>query len=78
MDTTEGRQSKGERRSSASTTSAIAVLCLAAAAGGIVARLEGGPRYDWLLLMVAIFTVGAVAMRLLSEREAANQNAGDP
>ena len=45
------------------------------AAGGISARLEAGPRYDWLLLDVAIGATGAVAMRLLAdnaaEREAA-------
>ncbi len=82
METSGVRQEREERRSSASTWSAIAVLCLAAAAGGITARIEGGPRYDWLLLMVAILAVGAVAMRLLAdssaEREEANRYAGDP
>jgi PAS domain S-box-containing protein len=82
MDTTGDRQSKGIRSSSASTWSAFAVLCLAAAAGGITARIEGGPRYDWLLLIVAIFAIGALAMRLLAdssaERDAANRYAGDP
>ncbi|MGB6192872.1 MAG: PAS domain S-box protein [Terracidiphilus sp.] len=82
METSAVRQGKEERSSSASTWSAFAVLCLAAAAGGITARIEGGPRYDYLLLIVAIFAVGAVAMRLLAdssaEREAANRYAGDP
>ena len=82
METSGVRQEKEERRSSASTWSAFAVLCLAAAAGGITARIEGGPRYDWLLLIVAIFAIGAVAMRLLAdnsaERDAANRYAGDP
>ena len=48
---------------------------LAMAAGGITARLEAGPRYDWLLLMTAMGLTAAVAMRLLAdntaEREAA-------
>lgn len=52
------------------------------AAGGITARLEEGPRFDWLLLMTAIGLTAAVAMRLLAdnsaEREAANRYAGDP
>ena len=62
--------------------SALAVLSLAMAAGGITARLEAGPRFDWLLLMTAIGLTAAVAMRLLAdnsaEREAAGQYAGDP
>jgi len=62
--------------------SALAVLSLAMAAGGITARLEAGPRFDWLLLMTAIGSTGAVAMRLLadnsSEREAAGRYGGDP
>jgi PAS domain-containing protein len=62
--------------------SALAVLSLAMAAGGITARLEAGPRFDWLLLMTAIGLTAAVAMRLLadnsSEREAAGQYGGDP
>lgn len=62
--------------------SAVAILFLAMAAGGITARLEMGPRYDWLLLVIAIGTTGAVAMRLLAdnaaEREAELRYAGDP
>jgi PAS domain S-box-containing protein len=62
--------------------SALAVLSLAMAAGGITARLEAGPRFDWLLLMTAIGLTAAVAMRLLadnsSEREAVGQYGGDP
>jgi PAS domain S-box-containing protein len=81
MNTRGAREIKVER-SSASTWSAFAVLCLAAAAGGITARIQGGPRYDWLLLATAIFATGAVAMRLLAdnaaEREAASRYSGDP
>jgi len=67
---------------SPSTWSAWAVLALATAAGGITARLEAGPKYDWLLLMTAVGLTGAVAMRLLAdnaaEREAAGRYPGDP
>lgn len=78
-----GRQSReGVRETSPSKWSVLAVLFLATAAGGITARIQGGPRYDWLLLATAIFAVGAVAMRLLAdnaaEREAENRYAGDP
>lgn len=69
-------------RTSPSTWSALAVLALAMAAGGITARLEAGPRYDWLLLMTAMGLTAAVAMRLLAdnaaESEAESQYAGDP
>jgi len=62
--------------------SALAVLSLAMAAGGISARLEAGPRFDWLLLMTAIGLTAAVLMRLLAdnsaEREAEGQYAGNP
>jgi PAS domain S-box-containing protein len=62
--------------------SALAVLSLAMAAGGITARLEAGPRFDWLLLMTAIGLTAAVAMRLLAdnsnEREASGNYHGDP
>lgn len=70
------------RETSPSTWSALAVLALAMAAGGITARLEAGPRYDWLLVMTAMGLTAAVAMRLLAdnaaEREAALRYAGDP
>lgn len=83
METSGARQPKEtEPESSPSTWSALAVLSLAMAAGGITARLEAGPRYDWLLLMTAIGLTAAVAMRLLAdnaaEREAASRYAGDP
>jgi PAS domain S-box-containing protein len=82
-------ESKGARhlkhvaeRTSPSTWSALAVLALAMAGGGITARLEAGPRYDWLLLMTAMGLTVAVAMRLLAdnaaEHEAQQQYAGDP
>jgi PAS domain S-box-containing protein len=83
METSEARQSKeAARETSPSTWSAMAVLSLAMAAGGITARLEAGPRFDWLLLMTAMGLTAAVAMRLLAdnaaEREAASRYAGDP
>ena len=83
METSGTRKAKPAGRTASSLPwSALAVLSLAAAAGGISARLEEGPRYDWLLLAVAIFTTGAVAMRLLAdnaaEREGATRYAGDP
>jgi PAS domain S-box-containing protein len=76
------RQEAHPEKNSPPMWSAIAVLFLAMAAGGITARLEMGPRYDWLLLVIAIGTTGAVAMRLLAdnaaEREAESRYAGDP
>jgi PAS domain S-box-containing protein len=76
------RTKETERDTSPSMWSALAVLSLAMAAGGITARLEAGPRFDWLLLMTAIGLTAAVAMRLLadnsSEREAAGRYGGDP
>ncbi len=61
--------------------SALAVLALALAAGGITARLEAGPRFDWLLLVTAMGLTAAVAMRLLADNaaeQAAARSAGDP
>jgi PAS domain S-box-containing protein len=83
MEQHETRGSKGAwERSAPPTWSALSVLALAMAAGGITARLEAGPRYDWLLLMTAMGLTAAVAMRLLAdnsaEREAAARYAGDP
>jgi PAS domain S-box-containing protein len=83
MEPSGARQSRETaRETSPSTWSALAVLMLAMAAGGITARLEAGPRYDWLLLMTAMGLTAAVAMRLLAdntaEREAATRYAGDP
>ena len=84
MDTRESQRPKEEeeRDTSPSMWSALAVLSLAMAAGGITARLEAGPRFDWLLLMTAIGLTAAVAMRLLAdnsaEREAQGRYAGDP
>src|ERR1700683_3210846 len=79
----EARESKikGENHSPP-IWSSLSVLALAMAAGGITARLQAGPRYDWLLLMTAMGLTAAVAMRLLAdnsaEREAAARYAGDP
>ena len=83
METSGARQlKKAARSTSPSTWSALAVLALAMAAGGITARLEAGPRFDWLLLMTAMGLTAAVAMRLLAdnaaEREAAARYQGDP
>ena len=76
------KETESERDTSPSMWSALAVLSLAMAAGGITARLEAGPRFDWLLLMTAIGLTAAVAMRLLAdnsaEREAASHYHGDP
>jgi PAS domain S-box-containing protein len=76
------RTKESQRDTSASMWSALAVLALAMAAGGITARLEAGPRFDWLLLMTAMGSTAAVAMRLLAdnstEREAASRYGGDP
>lgn len=76
------QQEEREGKHSPPMWSALAVLALAMAAGGITARLEMGPKYDWLLLMTAIGLTGAVAMRLLadnaSDREAESRYAGDP
>ena len=76
------RQSRETREAAPSTWSAVAAFCLAMAAGGLTARIETGPRSDWLLLMVAIGLTAAVATRLMAdnaaEREAANRYAGDP
>lgn len=83
MNTSVARQGKDPSRGmSPSTWSALAVLSLAMAAGGISARLEAGPRYDWLLLMTAMGLTAAVAMRLLAdnaaEREAETRYSGNP
>ena len=43
------------------------------AAGGVTARLEAGPRYDWLLLMTSMALTAAVAMRLLADNTAERQ-----
>jgi PAS domain S-box-containing protein len=83
MELSGARQSRETaRETSPSLWSALAVLMLAMAAGGVTARLEAGPRYDWLLLITAMGLTVAVAVRLLAdntaEREAANRYAGDP
>jgi PAS domain S-box-containing protein len=83
MDTSGTQRTKeSERDPSPSMWSALAVLSLAMAAGGITARLEAGPRFDWLLLMTAMGSTAAVAMRLLAdnsaEREAASRSKNDP
>lgn len=52
------------------------------AAGAILARVEAGPSYDWLLIMIAMGLTAAVLMRVLAdnaaESEAAARYAGDP
>jgi PAS domain S-box-containing protein len=83
MDIREARQTKrDEEYKSPSIWSALSLLALAMAAGGITARLQGGPRFDWLLVMIAMGLTAAVLMRLLAdnaaEREASARYAGDP
>src|SRR5579863_1617437 len=72
---------EGENPSS-SLWSSLSVLAVAMAAGFILARLEAGPKFDWLLLMTAMGLTAAVLMRVLAdisaEREAAARYAGDP
>src|ERR1700760_1016644 len=83
MDKREARQSDpGVENPSPPIWSSLSVLAVAMAAGGILARLEAGPRFDWLLLMTAMGLPAAVLMRVLAdntaEREAAARYAGDP
>ena len=83
MDIREARQTKvDEETKSPSIWSALSLLALAMAAGGITARLQGGPRFDWLLLMTAMGLTAAVLMRLLADdaaqRDAAARYAADP
>ncbi|HVC46528.1 MAG TPA: PAS domain S-box protein [Terracidiphilus sp.] len=70
------------RNHSPSTWSALAVLALAMACGGITARLEAGPKFEWLLLVTAMGLAAAVLMRLLADNaeaeESAGQVTGDP
>ena len=70
------------RNSASSTWSALAVLALAMACGGITARLEAGPKFEWLLLVTAMGLAAAVLMRLLADnaeaKEAASRATGDP
>ena len=62
--------------------SSLSVLAVAMAAAFILARLEAGPKFDYLLLMTAMGLTAAVLMRVLAdisaEREAAARYAGDP
>jgi len=83
METRESRQAKFEEESkSPSIWSALSLLAVAMAAGGITARLQGGPKLDWLLLMTAMGLTAAVLMQMLTDdsakREAAARSAGDP
>lgn len=58
---------------SPSIWSPLAVLALAAACGGFTARLEAGPRYEWLLLATAGGLAAAVLMRLLADNAEAKE-----
>jgi len=83
MDSREGRRSNQEaENSSPPIWSSLSVLAVAMAAGFILARLEAGPKFDWLLLMTAMGLTAAVLMRVLAdisaERESAAGYAGDP
>ncbi len=83
MDTREARQLKHEGENDApSIWSSLSVLAVAMAAGGILARLEAGPRYDWLLLMTAMGldsrSADARARRQYRRTRSAGKYAGDP
>ena len=83
MNLREARQSNPEGENpSPPLWSSLSVLAVAMAAGFILARLEAGPKFDWLLLMTAMGLTAAVLMRVLAdisaEREAAARYAGDP
>ena len=83
MDLGEARQPNPEGENpSPPIWSSLSVLAVAMAAGFILARLEAGPKFDWLLLMTAMGLTAAVLMRVLAditaEREAAARYAGDP
>ena len=55
--------------------SSLSVLAVAMAAGFILARLEAGPKYDWLLLMTAMGLTAAVLMRVLADNSAEREAA---
>ena len=83
MDSREARQSRQEAENqSPPIWSSLSILAVAMAAGAILARVEAGPSYDWLLLMTAMGLTAAVLMRVLAdnaaESEAAARYAGDP
>ena len=65
-----GNPSAKRKTTSPSIWSSLSVLAVAMAAGGILARLEAGPRFDWLLLMTAMGLTAAVLMRLLADNSA--------
>ena len=83
MDSREARQSKQESENqSPPIWSSLSILAVAMAAGAILARVEAGPSYDWLLIMIAMGLTAAVLMRVLAdnaaEADAAARYAGDP
>lgn len=83
MDSRGSRQYiEGDENQSPPIWSSIAVLFVAMAAAFILARLEEGPRYDWLLLLSAMGLTAAVLIRVLAdnsaESEARARSAGDP
>lgn len=83
MDSREARQLKQDAESqSPPIWSSLSILAVAMAAGAILARVEAGPSYDWLLIMIAMGLTAAVLMRVLAdnaaESEAAARYAGDP
>ena len=62
MDKREARQSDpGVENPSPPIWSSLSVLAVALAAGFILARLEAGPKFDWLLLMTAMGLTAAFA-----------------
>src|SRR3569833_3489784 len=83
MDSREARQLKQDAESqSPPIWSSLSILAVAMAAGAILARVEAGPSYDWLLIMNAMGLTAAVQMRVLAdnaaESQAAARYAGDP
>src|SRR5690242_1574492 len=83
MDSREARQLKQNwENQSPPIWSSLSIFAVALAAGAILARVEAGPSYDWLLLMSAMGLTAAVLMRVLADNaaeiEAATRYAGDP
>ncbi len=83
MDSREARQLReANENQSPPIWSSLSIFAVAMAAGGILARVEAGPGYDWLLLMTAMGLTAAVLMRVLAdnaaESQAAARYAGDP
>jgi hypothetical protein len=76
MDPREARQVKQDAESqSPPIWSSLSILAVAMAAGAILARVEAGPSYDWLLIMIAMGLTAAVLMRVLADNAADSEAA---